>query len=259
MNALNNELPLDAFAPVTAGSAQALAQSMDESGVGVLQDIVPDSVLAKLRGIVAKLIDQNGTRYFGCSDAEWIANTGLRPLMKDAGLHALLRQLYVQKMGTLPPSEQIMPVMRVLTGTQGLRHSNNFHYDSYVVSILLPVLIPNGPDEPPGNLTMYPNLRDTRRSVIVNIIEKALMETLLKGIWRLPWVQKRLAAKVVTLTPGNLYFFWGTRSLHANQACSPSSVRCTVLLHFGDPHANSALKGISRRLHSMKLQRMARD
>jgi len=58
---------------------------------------------------------------------------------------------------------------------------------------------------------------------------------------------------------GDLYFFWGMRSLHANQACAPSSVRCTVLLHFGDPHENSVFKGLSQRLHSMRLRRMARD
>ncbi|MEX3986200.1 hypothetical protein AB4Y45_45920 [Paraburkholderia sp. EG287A] len=45
------------------------------------------------------------------------------------------------------------------------------------------------------------------------------------------------------LTPGNLYSFWGMRSLHANQACLPTSVRSTVLLHFGDPHEGSVFKG----------------
>jgi hypothetical protein len=259
MNALNNELPLDDFAPVSAGSAPALAQSMDESGVGVLHDIVPASILAKLRSGVADLIEQNGARYYGFSNAEWMRGTCLAPLFDDAGLHALLRQLYVRKMGALPPSDRIYPVMRVLTGEQGIRHSNNFHYDSYVVSILLPVLIPDGPDDPPGNLAMFPNLRNARRSVLLNIVEKVLVEKLLAKLWRLPVVQRWLGATVVTLTPGNLYFFWGMRSLHANQACAPSRVRCTVLLHFGDPHESSVFKGFSQKLHTMKLRRMARD
>jgi hypothetical protein len=259
MTALQNKLPLDEFAPVSVASAQALAQSMDESGIRVLHDIVPDSVLAKLRSMVAALIEQNGAKYFGYSGAEWITSSCLAPLFEDPGLHALLRQLYVRKMGALPPSDRILPVMRVLAGTQGVRHSNNFHYDSYVVSILLPVLIPDGGAEPAGNLAMFPNLRNARRSVIVNILEKILMEKMLNRIWRSPRVQKWLSAKVVTLTPGNLYFIWGMRSLHANQACGPSSVRCTVLLFFGDPHEGSVLKGLSRRLHAIKLRRMARD
>jgi hypothetical protein len=259
MTVLKNELQPDEFAPVSAGSAPALAQSMDESGVGVLHDVVPPSIIAKLRSGVADLIEQNGARYYGFSNAEWVRGTCLAPLFEDAGLHALLRQLYVRKMGAPPPSDRILPVMRVLTGEQGIRHSNNFHYDSYVISILLPVLIPDAPNEPPGNLVMFPNLRNARRSVLLNIAEKLLVEKLLARLWRLPIVQKWFSATVVTLTPGNLYFIWGMRSLHANQACAPSRVRCTVLLHFGDPHESSRFKGFSQRLHTLRLRRMARD
>ncbi|WP_321962224.1 hypothetical protein [Paraburkholderia sp. J7] len=259
MNALNDERQLDEIARVDVQSAQALAKAMDDGGVGVLYDIVPPATLAKLRNGVAELVEQNGARYFGFSGAQWISGTCLAPLFEDAGLQALLRQLYVRKMGTPPPSDAILPVMRVLSGEQGIRHSNNFHYDSYAVSILLPVLIPNDPGERAGHLVMFPNLRNARRSAIVNIVEKAIVEKLLGKIWRLPQVQKWLSAKVVTLQPGNLYFIWGLRSLHANQACAPSSIRCTVLFHFGDPHESSVFKGLSHRLHAMRLRRMARD
>ncbi|MCP3707220.1 hypothetical protein M3I54_09540 [Paraburkholderia sp. CNPSo 3274] len=259
MNVLNDERPLDEIARVDVESAQALAQSMDDDGVGVLDDIVPAAILTKLRSGVAELVGQHGTRYFGFSGAQWITGTCLAPLFEDPGLHALLRQLYVRKMGTPPPSDRIYPVMRVLSGKQGIRHSNIFHYDSYAISILLPVLIPNDPGELAGHLVMFPNLRNARRLAIVNIVEKAIMEKMLGRIWRSARVQKWFSAKVVTLKPGNLYFIWGLRSLHANQACAPSSVRCTVLFHFGDPHESSVFKGLSQRLHDMKLRHMARD
>ena len=259
MNELNDERPLDEIVRIDVKSAQALAQSMDDDGVGVLDDIVPTAILTKLRSGVAELVRQQGTRYFGFSGAQWINGTCLAPLFEDSGLHALLRQLYVRKMGTLPPSDRILPVMRVLSGEQGIRHSNNFHYDSYAISILVPILIPNDPGELAGHLVMFPNLRNARRFAIVNIVEKAIVENLFGRIWRSPRVQKWLSAKVVTLKPGSLYFIWGLRSLHANQACAPSSVRCTVLFHFGDPHESSVLKGLSHRLHAMRLRRMARD
>ncbi|MCP3726136.1 hypothetical protein M3I53_23905 [Paraburkholderia sp. CNPSo 3272] len=259
MNVLDDERPLDEFVRVDVPSAQALAQSMDDDGVGVLRDIVPADMLTKLRSGVAELVGQQGARYFGFSGAQWVTGTCLAPLFEDSGLHALLRQLYVRKMGTLPPSERIYPVMRVLSGKQGVRHSNNFHYDSYAISILLPILIPNDPGELAGHLVMFPNLRNARRFAIVNIVEKAIVEKLLARFWRSSRVQKWFSVKVVTLQPGNLYFIWGLRSLHANQACAPSSIRCTVLFHFGDPHENSVFKGLSQRLHAMKLRRMARD
>ncbi|RQH02095.1 hypothetical protein [Paraburkholderia dinghuensis] len=259
MTALNDCLPPDGFAQVSAASAQALARSMDESGVGILHNIVPHAILSQLRSFVADQIAQHGGQYIGFEGKAWIADTCLSPLFEDAGLHALLRCLYEQKMRMPPPSDRIFPVLRVLTGTHGLRHAHNFHYDSYVVTILLPVLIPSGPGEPPGHLVMFPNVRNARRFAVVNILEKLLVEKLLKRLWRMPRVQQWQSAKIVPLTPGNLYFFWGMRSLHANQACLPTSVRCTALLHFGDPHEGSLFKGLSQRLHVMRLRRMARD
>src|SRR6516164_10292501 len=103
MTALNRELPRDAIAPVSVASAQALARSMDESGVGVLRDVLPEAILARLRSSVAELIEQQGARYFGFSGVEWMARSCLAPLCEDPGLLALLRQLYVRKMGVPPP------------------------------------------------------------------------------------------------------------------------------------------------------------
>lgn len=259
MNALNDGLPLSGFLPVSADSAQALAESMDDSGVGILHDIVPDAILAQMRSFVARQIEQHDGQYFGLEGEAWIADTCLSPLFEDAGFHALLRSLYERKMRVSPPSDRVFPVLRGLTGTHGLRHALNFHYDSYVVTVLLPILIPDRPEEPRGHLVMFPNLREARRFAIANILEKILVEKLLKRMWRLPRVQRLLSAKIVPLTPGNLYFFWGMRSLHANEACLPSSVRCTALLHFGDPHEGNVFKGISRQLHLKRLQRMARN
>ncbi|WP_158940000.1 hypothetical protein [Burkholderia sp. S171] len=259
MTALNDGLPLSGFLPVSAESAQALAESMDDSGVGILHDIVPEATLTQMRSFVAHQIEQHNGQYFGLEGAAWIVDTCLNPLFEDPGFRALMRSLYERKMRASPPSDRIFPVLRGLTGTHGLRHALNFHYDSYVVTVLLPILIPNGADEPPGHLVMFPNLREARRFAIVNIVEKILVEKLLKRTWRSPRVQKLLSAKIVPLTPGNLYFFWGMRSLHANQACLPSSVRCTALLHFGDPHEGNVFKGISQRLHVKRLQRMERD
>ncbi|WP_413185381.1 hypothetical protein [Paraburkholderia sacchari] len=257
MTALNDGFPPEGFAPVSAASAEALAKSMDESGFGILQHIVPDIKLAQLRSFVAHQIEQHGGQYFAFEGNAWIEESCLRPLFESAGLHALLRCLYERKMRTPPPSDRVFSVLRVLTGTLRLRHAGNFHYDSYVVTVLLPVLIPSDRDGSPGHLVMFPNLREARRFAVVNILEKLLVENLLKRIWRMSRVQQRLSAKIVPLAPGNLYFFWGMRSLHANQACLPSSVRCTVLLHFGDPHEGSVFKGLSRRLHLWTLRRMA--
>ncbi|MBB2999105.1 MAG: hypothetical protein V4793_41970 [Paraburkholderia tropica] len=259
MTATNEWAASEGFAAVSPASAQALARSMDHYGVGVLHEIVPAAILAKLRSFIEQQIEQHGGQYFSFEGKSWITGTCLQPLFEDAGLQGLLRSLYERKMRASPPSRRIFPVLRVLTGTHGLRHALNFHYDSYVVTVLIPILIPHAPGEPPGHLVMFPNLRNARRFAVVNILEKLLVEKLLKRLWRNEGVQQRMSAKLIPLTPGNLYFFWGMRSLHANQACLPTSVRSTVLLHFGDPHEDSVFKGLSQHMHARRLRRMARD
>jgi len=105
---------------------------------------------------------------------------------------------------------------------------------------------------------MFPNLRRVRRRVLVNVLEKGVMESkLARRLWRARCVQRALGARIVPLTPGNVYFFWGMRSLHANEACLPTSVRSTALLHFGDLHEGSPLKRISQSLHRRSLERLA--
>jgi hypothetical protein len=91
MTALNDGLPLNGFLPVSAESAQALAESMDDSGVGILHDIVPEAILTQMRSFVAHQIEQHNGQYFGLEGEAWIVDTCLNPLFEDAGFHALLR------------------------------------------------------------------------------------------------------------------------------------------------------------------------
>ena len=46
----------------------------------------------------------------------------------------------------------------------------------------------------------------------------------------------------IKLKPGNLYLFWGYRSIHTNEPCDPDKTRATALFHYVDPHTDSRLK-----------------
>ena len=97
-----------------------------------------------------------------------------------------------------------------------------------------------------------------RRRAVVNIFEKALVESsAARRLWRSSWVQRLLEARVVPLEPGNIYYFWGMRSLHANQPCLPESVRSTALFHFSDPHEESIFKQFSQRRAEAASRRLA--
>ena len=249
------DTPLQA---VSREDVEELNSAMNGYGVGVLRNVISDSVLERTRSYVKQALEKHNGQYFSLRGLEWIAESPLDAVFRSEGFHAVLKGLYEKAMDASPPSDRIAPSIRVLSGTLGLRHSNLFHYDSYVVTALVPILIPTRPDELPGHLVMFPNLRNVRRRAVVNIIEKALVESSAgRRLWRSHWAQRLLGARVVPLEPGNIYFFWGMRALHANQPCLPESVRSTALFHFGDPHEKSIFKQFSQRRAEAICRRLA--
>jgi hypothetical protein len=238
----------------------SLACAIDNAGFGVLEDFVPSSVVDQSRHYIEDQLAQRGGQYFGLAGREWIEESPLASLAHSPQVERVLKKLYYHAMGESPAERPLSPSLRVLAGTVGLRHSYLFHYDSYVVTALIPLLIPDGVNEPRGDLVLYPNMRHVRRSALVNILEKILVENSLTcRLWKTPWMQHRFGARVVQMKPGNIYFFWGIRSLHANEACLAGSIRSTALFHFGDPHAGSFFKRLSARRHQSRLRRLNRE
>jgi len=236
----------------------ALYADINRTGVGTLHGVISADFLDRMRRYIGDELERRGGEYFGLDRAGGIEDTPLAPVIHHAGLTAAMSALYERAMGEAPPHERVFPMLRVLAGSTGLRHAHLYHYDSYVVTALVPIVIPHRPDEPRGHLVMYPNLRAVRRRVLANVLEKAVIESpFARRLWRSGWVQRALGARIVPLTPGNVYFFWGMRSLHANEACLPTSVRSTALLHLGDPHEGSPLKRFSQGLHRRRLRRLA--
>lgn len=235
-----------------------LYADMNRSGVGTLHGVIPPAFLERMRDYIRAELARRDGQYFGLDRAGGIEDTPLSSVIRHLDLRATLCGLYERAMGDAPPHDRVFPVLRVLAGTTGLRHAHLYHYDSYVVTALVPIIIPDRPGEPRGHLVMFPNRRPVRRNVFVNVLEKALTENPLAcRLWRNARVQRALGARIVPLTPGNVYFFWGMRSLHANEACLPTSVRSTALLHLGDLHETSPLKRFSQSLHRRKLRRLA--
>jgi hypothetical protein len=255
----NQPLDHELLASVDMTDVENLYVSINQKGFGVLHNVVPDSVLTPTREYITNELARHGGQYFGFGGQDWIGHSPLNAIFSARGFHMVLNGLYQRAMHGEPPSQRILPVLRVLAGTTGLRHANRFHYDSYIVTALVPILIPNRPDEPRGNLVMYPNMRNARGPAAVNILEKAVVEsTAACRLWRSPTVQRWLGAKPVPLEPGNIYFFWGMRSLHANEACLPTSIRSTALFHYGDPHENSVFKQLSQARARASLRRLAK-
>lgn len=223
----------------SSSSVAAIAEDIEKKGYHCWENAIPSEALESLQSNLVRASAQQKGNYFALHGKDRIGESLLSELSEDKALIKLFGDLYYHSTKTTAKSEKILPVLRCIQGQGGLRESNCYHFDASLVTMLIPIAIPSEGNRN-GDLIIFPNIRKLRSSVWINILEKAIL-------------QNRFSRKIVTwlisagflrpltlkLTPGNLYFFWGYRSLHANEACDPGVQRATALFHFGDPHQDS--------------------
>ena len=226
-----------------------LVADMNRKGFGVLPGYVQSEDLARLRSFVEDAVSAAGEQYVSFIGEEPVRGTLLQALSNSPAFAGLLRQVYELGAGVPAPDQSLYQVLRCLKGKSGLKHALLFHYDSYVVTALLPVIIPT--EGLTGKLVIAPNVRPIRSSYLFNLIDKIILDNSVTQFFlRTVYRRDLLKLQQISMVPGNLYFFWGYRSVHGNEACDPDKIRATALFHFGDPHANSRLRKFTGRAKS---------
>lgn len=217
-----------------------LALEIEQTGFAVLPNYLSPDALETLQTFARQMVAQAGGEYRAI-EAKNLAGTLLAKLPETAAFASLLRRLYEQATRKAAPEQATYQLLRCLTGRTGRKQCFIFHYDSYVVTLLLPILIPAQGKR--GDLIMAPNLRKIRRFYQLNLLDKLLIDNrLTQFVLRQLFLSGLLKVRRVEMTPGALYMFWGYRSLHANEPCDPRDIRSTALFHFGDPHSGSWLR-----------------
>ena len=235
--------------PATADRVRALASDIDTYGFARLHDFISPDELAPLRTFAEQAVEPSIEGYagfVGSSDFEgtvWHSipqNPAFRELCGDICEHSTSHRM----------DGPFYQIFRCLRGGGGPGHSMKFHYDSYALTILVPISIP--PEGAPGNLLVFPSTRPVRRTYIRNLVDKVAVDIVLtqKALVRRSRNPKNVVS--IPMAPGEAYLFWGYRSLHTNEGCDPRELRSTALLHYGDPHRGDALRVGVRRLRALK-------
>jgi hypothetical protein len=231
---------------ITASEVARIAADIDRRGYGVLSNYISEQELELARALALSAVDASGGEYACFTGAEALEGTVLANLSRSAAFKSLCQQLYELGTGKTAPEVNFYQIFRCLKGATGQRHSYRFHYDSYVLTALLPVTIPGTGLR--GNLLVLPSVRRIRRLYLANVLDKALIDNkIAQIILRLAARRKSPKVVAIRMQPGNMYFFWGYRSIHTNEPCDPDKLRATALFHYGDPHQNSRTRALIRR------------
>jgi hypothetical protein len=242
---------------VGADEVKRLVRQMNSPGHACVANFIPETELSTARAFVMRELERHGLTSFAFHGPAAAASEFMRRLGASDEFRDLLVRIYEAGTGRTGPSTPPFQNLRVVAGHAGLRQAHLFHYDAYVVTALVPIIIPDAPGEQRGDLVLYPKLRAVRGSVVTNLVEKALWQNpLARRVARSRVTSRLLGAETVRMTPGNLYLFWGYQSLHGNQRIDPESVRATALFHYADPHEESPLLAAVQRLRSWRERRV---
>ena len=222
--------------------AQFVVEELQSEGFVCLEGLIDERWLETARNDIVRLIESEGERYFSVIRPADTPGSPAQELVRDPRLVNLLRSatLSVCPRGVVD-REEIYDVLRVVAGPRGAAGSLAFHYDASVITALVPLFIPAGDRMKSGELIVMPNRRPFRSQVLHNLVEKAALQNRFASKLATAAVTKDPKRYIRHLLPGNMYLFWGYRTLHANFPCEPNSLRATMLLHYGNPHGNSVL------------------
>jgi hypothetical protein len=191
---------------------------------------------------VKRLLEINGRRFLFLQNPYKESGSAFRGLATSNNFGKFLTYLSTRQTNKDTSDFELLNILRVVPGDKATGQALNFHFDAEVITALVPIDIPEGPPEKAGHLVAIPNFRKIRRSVMANVLEKALLQNKLSQRLISHFALRKGSQKYIyKLTPGNIYFFWGYRTLHANLPLDPSAVRATMLFHFGNPHQSSSI------------------
>lgn len=219
----------------SAAQIAAIATQVDTVGYSRLDGFISGEELDSLASLGKAAVHRTGDEYVSFTGREGFAGTVWDKLHASPTLRHLCEKLYEHYTGHAPKSSGFHQVFRCLKGKSSKGHSLYFHFDSYVITVLVPVIIPEFGRS--GDLILFPAMRPIRKSWWRNVMDKIFMELPPSQLfYRLRARARRSPVVSVGLNPGSAVVFCGYRSLHTNDWCDPEHLRVTGLLHFGNPH-----------------------
>ncbi len=228
---------------------EAIKENINKDGFHCLKDFINQDNLEVLKKFVDQKLKENNYQYFFLT-SESDSNNLLNDEKFFENIESLLKNITLSFNYKLRENEKLYKVLRVVTGRKSQKVSLDFHFDAHLLTLLIPIYIPNTENSDNGNLIIIKNLRKLTKSLFKNIFQKIFFQS---NFFKKLFIQKNLMKKeILNLSPGNVYIFNGFRTLHANMNINPKDVRATILVHYYDIFKDSFLVKTNRRMRIKK-------
>ncbi len=216
-----------------------IVSNLNSTGFCCIDNVLSDELQKEFSDEVIKLVKLKGKRYFSVVNVMSDDDLAFKAISNNNKLTSLLTSVAKAALDREVSKSDSLSVLRVVTGQAADTQSLKFHYDAFALTALIPIIIPDGPLEKSGHLVTFTNLRKFRSLFFFNLVEKIFFQNSFLRMILSKLVISNLEKYTYLMRPGNIYLFWGYRSLHANLPVDPDYIRATMLYHFGDVHPKS--------------------
>jgi hypothetical protein len=218
-------------------SASWLADQLDDHGVVRLRDVLSNEWLETLRAWVSARIADHGDGDFVITDADQEFGSPAQQLMSDPALRRLFND--AAALGWPSAARNMRSGIPVRAGTGPRARSNLFHYDATVLTMVVPIFIPESTLGSCGELVAFGNKRPFRRFVASHLVDTILTQNSVYRRHVLKAVHDDPEKYIVALQPGDACIFSGYRTYHGNLVCAPGLLRAALVLQYGQVHSDS--------------------
>lgn len=230
-----------------------LIQGIQKDGFVEIKNFIGDEKMSLLKNFVNSKLEENNYEYFFLTSTKDQEKTLLNDDIFFKKIEDLLKKITSDLNFSIRKDEKLYKVLRVVTGEKSRKVSLKYHFDAHLLTLLIPVYIPERENSDNGNLIIIKNLRKLTKNLFINIIQKLFFQS---NFFKKIFIDKNLIKKkTLNLKPGNVYIFNGFTTLHTNMNIDPRDVRATILVHYYDIFRNSFLVNMNRKRRIKKEQK----
>ena len=226
-----------------------IKKNIDNQGYHCIEDYISDEELNTLKEFVNKKLEEDNNQYFFLT-SENPEKTLLNDKKFFKKIEDLLKKITNDFNFKNRENEDLYKVLRVVTGKKSKKVSMDFHFDAHLLTLLIPIYIPNRLNSNNGNLIIIKNLRKITKLLFINIFQKLFYQG--KFFQRFFINTNLIKKEILELKPKNVYLFNGFKTLHANMNINPEDVRATILVHYYDIFKDSFLVKANRKIRIQK-------
>ena len=229
-----------------------IKENIEKNGYHCIENFISADQLLRLKLEIDESLKKNDYQYFFLT-AKNLEGSLINDIEFNSNIKNLMSKTLKEYNLIDREDEDLYKILRVVTGKKSKKVSLDYHFDAHLLTLLIPIMIPNRENSDNGNLIILKNLRKVHNNIFLNIIQKIFYQSLIfKKLLNFNLFNNIYKKEILNLKPGNIYIFNGFRTLHANLNINPEDVRATCLVHYYDIFKDSFLVKFNRSLRQKK-------